>query len=251
VKSIVDHCGDDFNICLIDDDSFSKLIPSWNFNMNSLTEPLKSNVREYGITMLLYIYGGIVVPNSFVCLKNLMELYERAISNNKPFIMENINYSADNAKKRMTFVPDISFMGALKNDTFIREMLDYMKKRNSNSHISSEDKFLGTTAQWCIKQIDLSKMTLMGGEIIGTKTNKKTPIILDDLMGEEFLQLHGHCLGIYIPNNQVLHRIKYQWFSVLSCAEILKTNTVVSKLLKVSMVDKTNVKEIKSSISSF
>ena len=27
IKTIINHCGDDFNICLIDDETFSKLIP--------------------------------------------------------------------------------------------------------------------------------------------------------------------------------------------------------------------------------
>lgn len=39
VKSIVDHCHNDFNICLIDDDSFSKLIPDWNYKINSISDP--------------------------------------------------------------------------------------------------------------------------------------------------------------------------------------------------------------------
>ena len=29
IKSIINHCSDDFNVCLIDDDSFSQLIPGW------------------------------------------------------------------------------------------------------------------------------------------------------------------------------------------------------------------------------
>ena len=30
IQSIIDHCSNDFHICLIDDDSFSKLIPEWD-----------------------------------------------------------------------------------------------------------------------------------------------------------------------------------------------------------------------------
>ena len=64
IKTIINHCGDDFNICLIDDETFSILIPSWDINLNTLAEPIKSHVRELGMAQLIYIYGGMCVPNS-------------------------------------------------------------------------------------------------------------------------------------------------------------------------------------------
>jgi hypothetical protein len=71
IKSIINHCGADFNICLIDDETFSKLIPTWEVNMATLSEPHKSTYREVGMLQLLYLYGGIIVPNSFICMQNL------------------------------------------------------------------------------------------------------------------------------------------------------------------------------------
>jgi hypothetical protein len=41
IKSIVDHCGDDFHICLIDDETFSKLIPSWDIDLTTMAEPFR------------------------------------------------------------------------------------------------------------------------------------------------------------------------------------------------------------------
>ena len=75
VESIVKYCHHDFNICLIDDNSFSKLIPEWNDDINSLPDPHKKNHRDLGMVTLLYIYGGIIVPNSFLCIKNLKEMF--------------------------------------------------------------------------------------------------------------------------------------------------------------------------------
>jgi hypothetical protein len=93
IKSIILHCSNDFNICLIDDDSFSKLIPSWTINMKLVPEPKKTHYRQLGISKLLYFYGGIVVPNSFLCRKNLKPLYLEGIQYNTPFVCENINRS--------------------------------------------------------------------------------------------------------------------------------------------------------------
>ena len=80
IKSIINHCGDDFNICLIDDESFTKLLPSWDINVSRMAEPMKSQYRELGMARLLEIYGGLVVPNSFLCIKNLKPFYDDMIS---------------------------------------------------------------------------------------------------------------------------------------------------------------------------
>jgi hypothetical protein len=239
IKSIVDYCGDDFNICLIDDNSFSKLIPSWDIKINELSEPMKSHMREYGMMFLLYIYGGIIVPNSFICFKSLKELYDKGILHKKPFISENINLATDNVQdnKRLLFVPDTFFIGCHKDDPVIREMLHFLKKNNNNHHFSSENEFLGTTSKWCLDKISLNKMTLIGGEIIGVKTVDKKVILLEDLMEEDFLNLHNECFGIYIPYDQLLRRIKYQWFCVLSPEEVLKSSAIIAKYLKSSIVD--------------
>jgi hypothetical protein len=54
IKTIIDHCGDDFNICLIDDQTFSKLIPSWDIDLSTLAEPMRSHFRELGLLQLIY-----------------------------------------------------------------------------------------------------------------------------------------------------------------------------------------------------
>ena len=45
LNSIVKHCGESFNICLIDDTSYEKLIPQWKIKVNELASPLKENIR--------------------------------------------------------------------------------------------------------------------------------------------------------------------------------------------------------------
>jgi len=245
VKTIIDHCGDDFNICLIDDDSFSKLIPQWNIDIEKLVEPMKSHAREYGMTSLLYTYGGIIVPNSFICLRNLKDLYEKGILNEKAFICEKNNRSENHSKnsKKLLFIPDMTFMGAKKENPTIREMLGYLKDRNKNSHFSIENEFLGNISQWCINKINLDKMTLISGELIGVKTSSKKTILLEDLMEDNFLNLHNLCFGIYIPNDEILKRNKYQWFASLPSEDVLKTSSIISKYLKASIVDTYNIND--------
>ena len=239
IKTIINHCGDDFNVCLIDDETFSNLIPSWDINVNLLAEPMKSHYRELGMANLLYLYGGLVVPNSFICTKNLKSLYDATISNGQPFVCENLNKSVNLAKQKhkMLFTPNGFFMGASKNNEAIRELIDYLQKRNKNPHFSSEVEFLGETQQCYIEMINAQKMTLIGGELIGLKTNKRKPILLDDLMGDAYLDLSPNSLGIYIPADELLIRTKYQWYTVLPTDDVLRASPIISKYIMASIVD--------------
>ena len=88
--------------------------------------------------------------------------------------------------------------------------------------------------------IQEQKMNLIGGELIGVKTKKRKPILVDDLMEENFLDLNTATYGIYIPEDEILKRIRYQWFSVMSTQQLLDTNIILSKYLKASIVDSTN-----------
>ena len=249
IKTIINHCGDDFNICLIDDESFSHLIPSWDINVSLVAEPIKSHYRELGMANLLYLYGGMVVPNSFICSKNLKSLYDTAISSGQPFVCENLNKSVNLAKQKqkMLFTPNGFFMGSAKNNETIRELIDYLKKRNLNPHFSSEVEFLGESQQWFIEMINGQKISLVGGEMIGLKTNKRKPILLDDLMSDDFLDLVPNVYGVYIPADELLLRTKYEWFAALSADDVLKSSPVIAKYIMASIVDTSDEYRMKNS----
>jgi hypothetical protein len=242
IKTIINHCGNDFNICLIDDESFSKLIPNWDIDLMNVAEPHKSQCRQIGMMQLLYYYGGMTLPNSFLCMKNLKELYNNGISSNKPFVCENVNHTTNlmQEKQKLLFSPDISIVGAPKNHAIILEFVEYLKTLYANGHFTSEMEFLGKTAHWCKGKIDINSMNLIGGEYIGVKSHKRKPILLENLMEEEFLDTIPTMFGIYIPREQILKRTKYQWFAVLPSEEVLKSNAIIVKYLKASIVDSTD-----------
>jgi len=242
IKTIINHCGNDFNICLIDDDTFSKLIPTWDIDLTNVAEPMKSQYRELGMTQLLYYYGGLVVPNSTICLKNLKEFYNEGILGNKPFVCENINRSMNllKQKQKLLFAPDVSFMGSPKNNETIKELIEFMKNTYSSPHFSSETDFLGVNSQWCFEAIQQNKMNLILGQRIGVKTQGRKQILLENLIEEDYLDLSNDTVCICIPREEILNRPKYQWFAFMTGEEILKSNMIVSKYLQASIVDSTN-----------
>jgi hypothetical protein len=112
---------------------------------------------------------------------------------------------------------------------------------------------VGNLNEWCIEALKRDKMNLVMAGKVGLKNTKMKPILLENLMEEDYLDLFDGVVGIYIPSEEILRRPKYQWFAVLSSDEILKGKMIISKYLKASIVDSTDEysksTEIKSVVS--
>ena len=242
IKTIINHCGDDFNICLIDDDTFSKLIPNWSIDLKTVAEPMRSHIREVGLMELIYYYGGMLVPNSFLCTRNMKELYDTGVYENKMFACERLNRHLNLAKSNnhMLFTPDSYFCGATKNNETVKEYIKYLKAKNNSPHFSNEIDFVGDNNEWLIQNIDQGKINLVNGEMLGIKKRNRKPVLVDDLMEENFLDLPNNVYGIYIPEDELLRRNKYNWFVAMESQQVLDTNIILSKYLKASIVDSTN-----------
>jgi hypothetical protein len=241
IKSIIDHCGDDFHICLIDDNTFSKLIPSWDIDLSSLAEPLRSRAREIAMLELVYYYGGMVLPNSFLCMKPMHEFYLNATAGDKPFVCEFINRTANPLRQgsregRLAFLPNLRIVGANKNDTVVKELVKHLKEKIQISHFSADRDLAGEIGYLLLDQVENSNVNLVSGEMIGTKTKCQKPILIDDLMEETYLKLNPDCVGIAIPDEEILARTKYQWFAVMDTREILNGQFILAKYLKSAML---------------
>jgi hypothetical protein len=242
IKSIVDHCGDDFHICLIDDNSFSKLIPSWDLNLASLAEPFKSRARQVGLAELIYYYGGMVLPNSFLCMKPLHDFYYNATAMDKPFVCEAVNRSANIVREtskgrgRLAFLPDLRIFGANKNDPTVKELAIYLKEKIQTPNFSADRDFLGEDGYWCLDQIETEKMNLVGGDVVGVKTKDMKPILIENLLEEEYLNLSSNCVGIAIPDEEILARTKYQWFATMNAEALLDSGSILSKYARAAII---------------
>jgi hypothetical protein len=243
IQSIIDHCSNDFHICLIDDHTFSKLIPGWDVDVSSLPEPIKSQYRQIALLTLINTYGGMIVPNSFVCTKTLKPLLQ---NNGVPFVCERISRIITMTKSE-EFMPDTYFMGCEKNDDTITDLINVLTTRVKNNHHSNEPFVTGNINFWCEKQISDNKMTLVSGNKIGIKDSKNKHIIIDDLMEDKYLDLHSDCLGVYIPYDEILSRNKFSWFASLTRNQILKSKLAITYVIQTSMVDSNDMYTNKTS----
>jgi len=238
IESIIQHCGDDFHILLIDDNTFEKLVPGWELNMNQMCEPLKSQYRQIGLAKLVYHFGGMVVPNSFLCTSNMKHLFEEATESNSAFVGEKINrfchYSNDSSAKKRLFTADPYILGANgKENKAIGKYLDYLFERSRMTHFSNEYEFVGDVQHWCMQAFLSGEMNIIDGELIGIKTRRtKKPVLLEHLLEEADLDLSQHNCGIYLPADELLSRTKYQWFAVLSAEEIARSRLAIAKHMR-------------------
>lgn len=249
IKSIINYCGDEFNVCLIDDDSFSKLIPSWDVDLKNTAEPLKSKLREIGLMELVYFYGGIVVPNSFLCLQNLKPLYQ----NDSPFICEKVNTHLylQKQKKTYEFIPDIYFIGSKKNNPVILSIVQFLKEKLSFPFFTEENEFLGCSNDFCMELVNSQKMNLISGDMIGIKTKCKKIITVEDLTNENFIEFNSDMYGIYLPIDDFLKRTKYNWFPIMSVEELLESNMIISKYFKMSIINSIESKDLEDKIKGY
>ena len=301
IKSIINHCGDDFNVCLIDDATFSKLIPGWDADLSKMCEPMKSHMREIGMAQLLYYYGGMVVPNSFVCCRNLIDLYQDGLGDKGEqfFVSERPNKHEEFIHtQRRRYMPDVYFMGANKRNGVVKEYVDFLKtlygcpdyrlsvalppmslppleKRSGEEDAVAggvtilrrgeeasglpdldgprgmervqaiytwESEFTGDVANWLLERVLRQEIGLVGGEFIGVKARDGSPIDLDELLADGFLDVDNSRLyGLFIPAEDLLIRPKYAWFAVLPAYQVLNTHTIVAKYLKLSIIDSADI----------
>ena len=158
VRSIIKNCDSSFKIVLIDDGSFEKLIPGWNINMSFVGEPTKDYIRQLAMAKLIYNYGGINVPISFLCFRDLLSLYNKGTNHNTMFVGENNDMNITSTSK--LFYPNSQFMGAQKNNETVKEFINFMERKISEDY-TAQIQFLGEFDSWCHQKIINGKMRLI------------------------------------------------------------------------------------------
>ena len=211
---------------MIDDDSFTKLIPGWTINLNSLASPVKEHIRQLAISKVLYNYGGMLVPGSFACFQNLEQVYKESLENSNAFVFQNVNHNSTSSM--VTFFPNSNFMGCAKKSELMENMVQYLEHLNSRD-FTSESDFYGTVNRWLYQKSTLGEINLLDAGKIGCKDINNKPVLVDDLMSTTFIKLVPNIYGLYIPSDEILRRTKYEWFARLSPKQVLECESVVCK----------------------
>jgi hypothetical protein len=228
VRSIIKQCDQSFYICIIDDKSFANLIPGWNIDLSLISDPLLANIRQLAMAKLIYNYGGVNVPISFLCARDLIGLYEKGTNGETMFVCENVNMNITSTTD--LFYCDANFMGAKKNNAVLNEYIDFMQRIVSDDY-TAQSKFLGDFDRWCNKRISLKRLRLIPGTDVGTKTVDEEPVTVDTLLSEDYINFYPKMYGIWIPADQILSRRKFEWFARMSPQQIFQGNFILAKYI--------------------
>lgn len=228
IRSIVEKCGNSFNICIIDDMSFEKLIPDWKLNLKKVGDPILYNLRQLAFMKVLYLYGGMLCPISFLCMKNLIGLYQKGTRNNKMFVCQNINRNITSTYHE--FYPNMNFCGAEKENPVIYALIDYMQ-RNISYDWTSQSQILGDFDKWILAHIKQNKINMIDGMEIGIKDTDEEPILLEDLLGQNYLKLYPGTYGILIPAKEIINRRVFEWFPRMSEKQVLESDIIIGKYI--------------------
>ena len=231
IKSIVDKCGSNFNVCLIDDESFSKIVPDWNVNMSMLSDPIKIKLREVALSKILYNYGGFLVPSSFICFRDLYGIYQAGVHGNSMFVGEFVDKNVTASTREV--YPNTRMMGCKAKCLEMLKYINYLGGMISKDY-TDESIFLGSKDKWCLGEIEKGNMKLIKSELLGARDVDNNIVVLDHLIGSSFIDISPQAAGVYIPQDEILKRTAYQWFARMNVQQVLESNTMIGKFLLVS-----------------
>ena len=232
INTIMKHCSKSFKICLIDDESFSRLMPEWDIDLNKLADPIKSHVRQYAFVRLLYKYGGMCLPNSTIVMEDVKPIMNMFLHDKDFFAVESIsrNKSADALK----FIPDSNIMGARQGSDVLKQLIEYWQILISKDNTAEMD-FLGRFNIKLFELYNKNEINVINAKLFGMKDRNGKEILLEDLLSSTPIQTSANCYCIVIPKKELLKRTKYNWFTRLNSHQIMESDNNISNHLAFSL----------------
>lgn len=231
VRSIIEKCGKSFTICLIDDDSFEKLLPGWEIDLGKLMNPILDNVRTLGLLKLLYLYGGVLCPHSFLCQKDMIDIYNLSYTKSIAVSFEKKNNGTSNIVSN--YVPNVRFMASYPLNDTIKQLTNFMEELISKDS-THESLFLERIGMQCEKYVKAEKLSKQCGSLIGIKKANNLEVQLKDLMTSDYIEFSDNRYGILIPK---INRPKFEWFNYLNAREIMSSDTTIGKQILLTLGD--------------
>lgn len=217
IKSIVDYCGQYYDIILFDDSNLSNLLPEQTVDYSKLSGELLDKYRQYSLLNILYTYGGVVMPYSMYMRKSII-----TIDKEKTFYVCEIPNQGENSSLG-DYIYSTKMMGSNANNPILGEFI--------NKYSDSCLKDLTNECKYFSNQLKQMDIPMLNGKIIGTRDKNNKPILLEDLMESKPIELDPSNVGIYIPHDELMRRTKYNWYAYLNSEQVLETNVFISKYM--------------------
>ena len=112
----------------------------------------------------------------------------------------------------------------------MKEYIRHLERLNSTDY-TAESAFLGEDKKWFLEKNSEHKLKLVEGKMLGARHADGGVMTLEQLLGNSYVDVDSNAVGIYIPENEILRRSKYQWFARLSTGQALTSDTILGKYL--------------------
>ena len=122
----------------------------------------------------------------------------------------------------------------MKNHGQGQQYINFLEQKISEDY-TDQINFLGDFNKWCNSKIVKGKMRLIPGTEIGTKTVDEEPVIVETLLGEDYIHFYGKMYGIWIPDKMILKRNHYEWFARMSPEQIFQSQIILAKYIVLAL----------------
>ena len=114
----------------------------------------------------------------------------------------------------------------------MRDYIHHIQQLVSNDY-TAEAEFTGGYNKWINDKISRKGqgIRLIPGTDVGTKTLDEEPVIIDNLLNQNYIRFYENSYGIWIPADQILKRNNYEWFARLSQKQIFESDTILAKYI--------------------
>lgn len=276
LRSLERHNAEHFQIVLVDDSTFAKLIPAWQLNRVDIercaSEGMKNYLRRIGMLQLLYLHGGMVVPPSFLCTSSLKDAFDAYTDNGrKPFFGESV---CENGR----IGPSTRVMGAPAKHFLLKDMVEMLVARSFggsvgkfrdefslgassglellpkllHQHFEHSEAFQPFLSQWIHEHCATTRdANLLPGELLAICTATRPRRIIgveqwfyrvsDDITNRTFGELERRdqrLCGIDFPLDRAMLTRQYRWIAKSKISELLRMNNVLGAALKVALEEK-------------
>ena len=209
LKSIIDNCGDKYNIIIYDDTNIVDILQedSEFDDIDKLSGVLLNKFREVTKARILHKYGGVHLP----CSLYLKECPNKIIKQNEFIACKIANEDIDNSN--MDYVVSSKILGCKKGCPIMKEYISYLKELDY-----SAGKFSFETNEYLVNNAHL-----INEKYLGCVDINGDMVYLDKLFSENEIKLSSESFGLYINLNSLLKRRKYQWFLRMSMNQIYES----------------------------
>ena len=209
IKSIVDCCAEKYDIVVFSDSDFEDLL-KLPVDHTKLSGALLENHRQICLMKIMYEYGGVLVPPSLFLKESVYHLDNPQ----QWYVSEMVN---TNNVSNQKMLPSNQLMGTNAKNP---ELLLYIQ------HLEKQDRTV-VESPFCENYFVSKQIPVIDGGLIGTKS-KTGPVVLEDLMSDQVLDLTDNNIGLYMPDEVLKKRIHYQWFCKMSESQVLECNCAFS-----------------------